>query len=464
MNNTPDPRARTGAQTEDISIPAPKAPCIGIRREDKNRWERRTPITPDGARALAAQGIQVYIQPSPIRAYAAEEFIAAGATVQEDLSACPVVFAVKEIPAAFFRPGGAYMFFAHVIKGQPYNMPMLRRLLELGCTLIDYEKVTDEEGRRLIFFGRHAGLAGAIETLRALGQRLAWQGVATPFADIRHAWDYHDLAEAQAAIARAGEVIRAEGLPEAITPLTIGVTGYGNVSKGAWEILNLLPLEMIEPEQLADIVGGGTASRHVLYAAQFRRHHLVTPKDDLGSSDCRRYYDCPENFRPIFEQHLPHLSVMVNGIYWDARFPRLVTREGLRRLAEAGRLRLHVIGDVSCDVEGSVEVTVKATEPGDPVFVYDPLTGEVRDGYQGPGVAVMAVDILPSELPRDASENFSTVLTPYVAAIAAADFDAPFEALALPPEIKRAVIVHRGELTPEYRHLARYLSEDQRAS
>ncbi len=461
MSYTPKQRAQTGAHPESISFPNSKPPCIGLRREDKSRWERRTPITPDGVRALAEHGIQVYIQPSPIRAHTEEEFAAAGAIVQEDLTGCPVVFAVKEIPPVFFRAGGAYVFFAHVIKGQSYNMPMLRRMLELGCTLIDYEKVADEHGRRLIFFGRHAGLAGAIETLWTLGQRLAWQGIATPFAAIRHAWEYHDLAEAQAAVAQAGAAIRREGLPGAVAPLTIGVTGYGNVSRGAWEILNLLPVEIIEPGQLADITGGAGASRYVLYATTFREEHIVTPGDDLEPFDCQRYYDCPDNFRPIFERHLPHLSVLINGIYWDARYPRLVTRDLLRRLAEAGRLRLQVIGDVSCDIEGSVEITVKTTDPGDPVFVYDPLTGAVEDGAAGPGVAVMAVDILPSELPRDASENFSAVLTKYVPAIATADYKMPFEALALPPEIKRAVIAHRGELTPDYRHLVQYLSEDK---
>ncbi len=457
MSNTPDQRAQAGAHIENVSLSTPKPPCIGIRREDKSRWERRTPITPDGVRALTEQGIQVYIQPSPIRAYTEKEFTAAGAFFQEDLAACPVVFAVKEIPPAFFRPGGAYVFFAHVIKGQPYNMPMVRRMLELGCTLIDYEKVADAHGRRLIFFGRHAGLAGTIETLWALGQRLAWQGWATPFAGIRHAWEYHDLAEARAAIAQAGAAIRTEGLPAAVAPLTIGVTGYGNVAQGAWEILNLLPVEVIEPGQLADVVGGAGASRYVLYATTFREEHIVTPNDDLEPFSCQRYYDCPDNFRPIFERHLPHLSALINGIYWDARYPRLVTRDGLRRLAEAGQLRLQVIGDVSCDVEGSVEITVKTTDPGEPAFVYDPLTGAVQDGVEGPGVAVMAVDILPSELPRDASEGFSAVLMQYVPAIAAADFNAPFEELTLPPEIKRAVIVHRGELTPAYRHLQQYL-------
>ncbi len=431
--------------------------CIGIRREDKSPWERRTPITPAGVRALAEQGVQVFVQPSPNRAYRDEEFVVAGATVQEDLSACPVVFGVKEIPPAFFRPGGAYVFFAHVIKGQPYNMPMLRRMLELGCTLIDYERVTDEKGRRLIFFGRHAGLAGTIETLWALGKRLAWRGIETPFLSLRHAWEYHDLAEAKAGLEKIGALIRTNGLPDAVAPLTIGVTGYGNVARGAWEILNLLPVQVIEPAELAVITAGSNPSRHLVYGTTFREEHMVAPRDDLEPFDCQRYYDCPDNFRPIFEQHLPHLTVMINGIYWDARYPRLVTKDGLRRLVEAGPLRLQVIGDISCDIEGSVEITVKTTDPGQPTFVYDPLTGAVRDGYEGEGVVVMAVDILPSELPRDASESFSAALLDYIPAIASADYSVPFEELALPPEIKRAVIAHRGELTPAYRYLARYL-------
>lgn len=432
--------------------------CIGVRRENKSRWERRVPVTPAVARALTKEhDIRVHVQPSPIRAFAEDEFTAAGAIVQEDLAACPVVFAVKEIPPALFRPGGAYMFFAHVIKGQPHNMPMLRRLLELGCTLIDYEKVTDEQGRRLIFFGRYAGLAGAIETLWALGQRLAAQGIMTAFAEMRHAYEYHDLAEATAAVAQVGAAIRTDGLPAACTPLTIGVAGYGNVSKGAWEILNLLPVEVIRPEELADITSGAGISRTVVYATTFREEHIVAPRGDLEPFDCQRYYDCPDNFRPIFERHLPHLSVLINGIYWDERYPRLVTVDALRRLTEAGHLRLHVIGDISCDIEGAIECTVKATEPGQPVFVYDPLTSAIRDGHEGPGVVVMAVDILPSELPRDASESFSAVLQAHIPAIAAADYSTSFEELALPPEIKRAVIVHRGELTPAYRHLSRYL-------
>ena len=152
---------------------------IGIRREDKSIWERRTPITPAAAQQVLRQHqVQVMVQPSAQRAFSAAEFEIAGATMQEVLAECPIVFGIKEIPADTFVPGQAYMFFAHVIKGQAYNMPMLQTLLDLGCTLIDYEKVTDDAGRRLIFFGWHAGVAGMLETLRALGQRLAVQGIA----------------------------------------------------------------------------------------------------------------------------------------------------------------------------------------------------------------------------------------------------------------------------------------------
>ncbi len=429
---------------------------IGVRREDRSRWERRVPVTPAIARYLRDEhGIEVFVQPSPIRVFTESEFEAQGANVQEDLSDCPIVFAVKEIPASFFRPGGAYMFFSHVIKGQPYNMPMLRRLMELGCTLIDYEKVIDDEGRRLIFFGRHAGLAGMIETLHALGKRLAWEGVHNPFEVIRHAHEYRDLAEAKDVIAQAGENIRREGLPPQVAPLTFGVTGYGNVARGAWEILNLLPIEQIEPAQLSDIVDGPGASRFVVYGTTFREEHIVEPLE--GEFDCRKYYDCPDNFRPIFERALPYLSVIVNGIYWDARYPRLVTKVALQKLWETDHPRLKVIGDISCDIEGSIECTIKSTEPDEPCFVYNPVTGEAQDGCEGEGLVVMAVDILPSELPRDASEDFSRVLKDYIPAIVNADFTAPFEELALPAPIKRAVIVHRGELTPDFAYLRRYL-------
>ena len=448
---------------------------IGVRREDKSVWERRVPIIPEHVHQLQEDhGIEVWIQPSEIRVFREEEFAQAGTRVEEDLSSCPVVFAIKEIPIHFFQPGHTYVFFSHVIKGQPYNMPMLKRMLELGCQLIDYEKVTDERGRRLIFFGRHAGLAGMIDTLWALGQRLDWEGIPNPFSDLRQARHYDSLDEAKAAVSAVGERIAQEGLPEPITPLICGFAGYGNVFRGANEIIELLPVREIEPQEVAAVAQSSDYARNMVYKVVFKEEHTVEPisPQDRPSTDSghrfelQDYYDHPEKYCSVFHTYLPYLTLLVNCIYWEAKYPRLVTKADLKELYEGAepsfddlrtKPRLRVIGDISCDIEGAIECTVKCTEPGDPVFVYDPGEDRVVDGFEGRGPVVLAVDILPSELPRDASEYFSTVLMQYIPAIAQADYTVPFEELALPPEIKRAVIVYQGELTPNYRYLEQYI-------
>jgi len=428
---------------------------IGIRREDKSDWERRVPLTPQDAAALQqAHDIRVIVQTSPIRAYADEEFVQAGITVKEDLGDCPVVLGIKEMPAEFFEPDKAYVFFAHVIKGQPYNMPMLQRMLDLGCTLIDYERVVDEHNRRLIFFGWHAGVAGMIDTLWALGQRLAWEGIPTPLTELQQTHHYHDLGDARAALGRIAGRIQTEGLPPQVTPLLVGVAGYGNVSRGAQEMLDLLPTIQIEPEEVTAVATSSDSSRHHLYKVVFKEQHMVEPASPGGTFELQDYYDHPEKYRGIFEQYIPHLTVLVNAIFWTERYPRLLTKDYLARHFGSDRTpRLRVIGDISCDVEGAVECTVKCTEPGEPIYVYDPLTGETTDGHKGPGVVVMAVDILPSELPREASADFSQVLKPFLPALARCDFGAPFEACDLPPEIKRAVIAYQGRLTPDYQYI-----------
>ncbi len=432
---------------------------IGIRREDKSVWERRVPITPHDAHSLQTDhGLGVIVQSSDIRVFEAQEYLQAGVKVQEDLSPASTVLAVKEIPLEVFETGKTYVFFAHVIKGQTYNMPMLKRMMELGCNLIDYEKVTDAQGRRLIFFGRHAGLAGMIDTLWAFGQRLAWEGTPNPFARLRQAHQYKDLDEAIADIKRVKRQIEAEGLPQAIAPLVLGVAGYGNVSRGAQEILDHLPLIEIAPQQVAAIVQKN-ASRHVLYKVVFEEEHMVEPISPDDPFELQDYYQHPEKYRGRFETYLPHLSILVNAIYWDKMYPRLVTKDYVQRAYGSGQSpKLKVIGDISCDVEGAIEVTVKSTEPGEPVFVYDPDSGQAKDGYQGRGPVIMAVDILPSELPREASIDFSRVLMAYVPAIARADFSVPFEQLDLPPEIKRAVILHQGQLAPDYQYLEEFLA------
>lgn len=433
---------------------------VGIRREDKSRWERRVPITPAKARELRERhGIEFYVQPSPVRVFREDEFEKAGVHVQEDLCPARVIFAVKEIPLQYFHPGKTYVFFAHVIKGQPHNMPMLRRMMEQGCNLIDYEKVTDERGRRLIFFGWHAGIVSMIESLWALGQRLTWEGIANPFTGIRHTYTYDSLAAARADVRAAGERIKAEGLPREIAPLIVGVAGYGNVGRGILELLTDLPTVEIEPGEVARVAEDPNASNRVVYRVLFKEEHTVAPNDPASHFDLQDYYLHPQKYHSTFEQYVSHLSVLMNSNYWDARYPRLLTKAHTRELFSGPKQpRLRVVGDASCDIEGSIECTLKATEPDDPVYVWDPKTGEVALGVAGRGPVILAVDILPSELPREASEYFSEILEPFIPAIAQADYSVPFEEVELPSEIARAMILYHGKLTPDYRYIAKYLT------
>lgn len=428
---------------------------IGIRREDRSHWERRTPITPDQVRQLREKhNIQVSIQPSTIRVFSDDEYRQAGAKITEDLSPCSVVLAVKEIPASFFTQDRTYVFFSHTIKGQSHNMPMLRRLLDLGCQLIDYEKIV-EGGKRLVFFGRFAGLAGMIDSLWALGRRLEWEGIASSFRSIDQAHRYESLDAAKEAVRKAGEEIKSEGLPKGLVPLVVGFAGYGAVSKGAQEILDLLPFEEVSVDDLPSVAYGAKADR--VYKVVFKEEDMVEPKDPGTAFDLQDYYDHPEKYQGVFDRHLPHLSVLVNCIYWDARYPRLVTKGQLWELYAAGEPKLRVIGDISCDVDGSIEFTVKATTPGSPVFVYDPASDKVVDGIEGPGTVVLAVDNLPCELPRESSMAFGESLMPLLPKIASADYTVEFDKLDLPQSLKDALIVYQGELTPPYGYLEEYL-------
>jgi hypothetical protein len=435
-------------------------PSIGVRRETKSPWERRCPITPDLARRLISSAdIDIQIQPSARRVFPDMEYTRSGATLTTSLDDANIVLGVKEIPPDLLRPKTAYLFFSHVIKGQSYNMPMLKRLMELGCTLIDYEKITDDDGRRLVFFGRFAGLAGMIDSLWILGQSLAADGLRTPLAELEPAHQYDGLDAAKAAIRSVGDRIASHGLPDGIPPLVIGIAGYGNVAKGSREILSELPTREIEPGELEALQA--KPSGNCIYPVTFKEEHIVAPRDPGGTFELQDYYAHPEKYRSDFDRYLPFLTVLMNCNYWDERYPRLTTIDDLRTLYGGSTApRLRVIGDLGCDVGGAIQCTTRCTEPGDPVYVYDVSTGETTSGCNGNGPAVLAVDILPSELPLEASEEFAKALSPTLPALARADFSQPFDSLDIPSEIARAVIVHQGELTPNFAYIADYLPKD----
>ncbi len=436
---------------------------IAVRRETKSTWERRTPVTPELAlRLVREHGFEVLVQPSSRRVFPDKDYVRAGALMAEHLEGSRLVLGVKEIPPQMLEPDTTYVCFAHVIKGQPANMPMLSTLLERRCTLIDYEMVVDDDGRRLIFFGRFAGLAGMIDTLWALGRRLQIEQIRTPLASIEPAHTYPGLHEAKLAVRTAGEQIASRGLPLEATPMVFGVAGYGNVAAGVREILAELPTREVSPSNLGTL--NENPSSRCIYQTTFKEEHLVVPVDDGREFALEDYYQHPERYRTVFAEHLPFLTALVNCTYWDARYPRLVTKDDLSRLfADGGRPRLRVIGDLSCDVGGAVECTLKCTEPADPVYVWDPASSAIESGIAGRGPVVLAVDILPSELPREASQEFSSALAPFIPALARADYEVEFDDLDLPPALKRAVICHRGRLAPEYEYLEEHLAAEKRA-
>ncbi len=430
---------------------------IGIRHEDKYKQERRAPLTPKHvARLVRQKKLDIVVQTSDKRVFTDEEYLQAGAKIAKDLKKCSVIFGVKEMPDTFFEQGKTYVFFAHVVKGQEYNMHMLRRLMDLKCNLIEYERVVDEQGKRLIFFGRYAGMAGMINSLWALGTRLREFGYNSYFTRLKQAHHYHSLQEAREDISTIGQLIAENGIPHELRPFVIGFSGYGNCSQGAQEIAGLLPVKEISPEKLLGLHRRKKLPDNIVYKVIFKEEDIA--ENIHGEPfDVHDYYANPGNYRSKFEKYLPCLSVFINCIYWEKRYPRLITKENLRKLFIKGQPKLTVIGDISCDVEGSVECTLKPAEIDDPVYVYNPSTEQITMGHKGEGMLVMAVDILPAELPRDSSDGFGDVLVNFVKPIADADFEEHFDDLDLPKPIKKALILHKGELTPEYKYMEEFL-------
>jgi alpha-aminoadipic semialdehyde synthase len=344
--------------------------------------------------------------------------------------------------------------FTAKIKGQEHNMPMLKKMITLGCNLIDYEKITDEKGQRLVFFGKFAGLAGMIDTLWAFGQKIKSKGIANPFSEIKKTIDYKDLDEAKIHLNNIGEKIKKEGLSKNIIPLIVGFAGYGNVSIGAQEILDILPVKEVPPKKINEIQNN--YSNKCIYKTVFKEEDIVEPISDKKKFDLQEYYTKPELYKSVFHTYINKLTILMNCIYWSKQYPRLVTKKYLKDNYST-QFKLHIIGDISVDINGAIEFTEKVTTPDSPVFVYDPISGDIMKGFSHNGIVVMAVDNLPCELPKESSEAFSNSLFNFIPSIAKADFSVDFDKLNVPAEIKKAVILYHGKLTPDYSYINKFL-------
>ena len=430
---------------------------IGIRKETQYPSERRATLTPGQIKILNSENFKIVVEPAEQRIFSSEDYINAGAEINSDLSNCDIIFGVKEVPIKDLLPNKTYIFFSHTIKGQSYNMPLLKSILENKITLVDYELIKNEKGQRLIFFGNYAGYAGMINSLWLLGNRLEHEGIKNPLSKIQQALNYENLESAEQAIKSVGKEISENGLPKEITPMITGFAGYGNVSKGAQNVYDLLPTETLAPNELEEFISHGHFSNKVVYKVVFKEADMYKHISN-NEFNFDHFVKNPNEYESIFSKYIPNLSLLINGIYWENKFPKHVTKKYLKEFYSSDKKRkLKVIGDISCDIEGSIEITVKNTDSNNPSFVYEPLTDEVKNGIEGEGPVVLAVDKLPAELPRESSQFFGNSLLPFIKILAKADYSKNFDEMEIPSEIKNAIIAHKGKLTPNYTYLNKYL-------
>ena len=448
---------------------------LALRREDLDKKaERRAAIPPVLARQITKSGHRLLVQPGTEphsgeskRAFADEDYLQAGAELREDIGEAAMIFGLKEVEIAHLLPHKAYFMFSHTHKGQRKNRELLHRLIQGQNTLIDYELITDEAGRRLLTaFTYFAGYAGMTDSLWTLGQRLAMEGIAHPFSRIPQSATTGDLEQIKGLIKATGDSISQKGTPTALPPLICAFLGKGKTSTGAQEIYDLLPVKKIGLEQLPQVYAHG--DRHYVYKVVLGIGDMYRLKDDslyvgAGKSKAQLehiYLESPAHFESNMGRLFPHCSIWMNCIIWSSQYPRLISYEQAAKWYQ-GSSCLRVIGDITCDPEGAIHFS-RETWIDEPVFTYQPLNREFQPGIQPSGIAVMAVTNLPCEFSEDASLQFARELAPLLPGILAADYEAAsVKEARLPPAVARAVILWRGAFTDSYAYMGAYALGDE---
>ncbi|KAM8892458.1 alpha-aminoadipic semialdehyde synthase, mitochondrial isoform 1-T2 [Spinachia spinachia] len=446
---------------------------MAIRREDVNPWERRAPLAPKHVKELTAAGVKVLLQPSNRRAIHEKYYIKAGAVLQEDLSEASLILGVKRPPEEKVIPRKTYAFFSHTIKAQEPNMGLLDDLLKKEVRLIDYEKMVDANGFRIVAFGHWAGIAGMINILHGLGLRFLALGHHTPFMHIGMAHNYRNVSQAIQAVRDCGYVVSMGLMPKSIGPVTFCFTGTGNVSKGAQDILNELPVEYVEPHELKDVSETGDMTK--VYATVLSRHHHLMRKSD-GIYDPMEYEDHPELYTSHFRTSVaPYTTCLINGIYWDPQTPRLLRRLDAQKLmrpkpslsategSPALPHKLLAICDISADTGGSIDFMNECTTIDKPFCMYDADQHIDHDSVEGNGILMCSIDNLPAQLPIGATEYFGDRLFPYLWEMLPSDATRPLDEEDFSPQVRDAVITSNGVLTPKFEYIERLRERREKA-
>lgn len=436
---------------------------IAVRRENKTYWEVRTALTPDDVSRLIADGIKVIVQPSSLRCFSDEEYARVGAEINEDLSEASVIAGIKEVDPELLLPKRTYLFFAHVIKAQAYNMHLLDALLAKGIRHVDYECIRDTspQRNRLVAFGTYAGNAGVIDFLGGLGELLLNRHISTPFVYVARCYRYRTLEAAMNDIKEVGNLIERDGLPSSICPVVFGVTGTGRCAQGALEILKCMPYEVVAVEDLQSLHSRADI-RNKIFIVELNDRYLAKRKDG-GEFNKAEYRANPELYEGALVDLLPYISAIIHCVYWTTKYPRFLTSAELKQATLAGATKLLGVCDVSCDLRGSIEFLYKFMSPNEPFYLYSPKDDRMyftHSQHAADSVLYHSVDFLPSELPIDASRHFGAVLREFLKILATDDTASlPFEDQRLPPELKNAVITCHGSLTPSYEYIAELRKE-----
>ena len=395
---------------------------FGIIKERKNPPDRRVVFTPEELVRLQKEHPDaiVKVESSDIRVFTDEDYSKLGIEVAEDISDCEVFFGVKEIPVDYLIPNKKYFFFSHTIKKQPYNRKLLQAILEKNIELYDHETIVDANNKRLIGFGRYAGIVGAYNGFRAFGIK----------------YELFNLPKAETLNSKEDLIVR---LRRQILPnLKIVLTGHGKVGMGAKEILDGMKIKQVSVDDFLSKV----YSQPVYTQIDVLDYNKRLDGQVLDNKD---FYTNPQAYTSNFERFTKVADIFMAGHFHGNNAPDILTQDMLK----AADCKIKVVADISCDVDGPIACTIKASTIAEPFFGY--LPSEHKEvPYTHPGsIMVMSVDNLPCELPKDASDGFGEMFMKHVIP---AFFNGDNDGI-----LQRAKITENGKLTPRFAYLQDYV-------
>jgi alanine dehydrogenase len=393
---------------------------IGLIREGKKPADNRVALTPAQCKWIHknAPEINVQIQSSTDRCFTDREYLAAGVEVKDDISDCDILMGIKEVPINELIAGKTYLFFSHTKKKQPHNQQLLKAILDKKIRLIDFECLEHEDGQRIIGFGFFAGVVGAHNGMMAYGTR-------TGLFNLDRVYKQRNFREL---------IHTYFGLK--LPNVKIAVTGSGRVAHGILEVMNLMGIHEVEPDEYME--------RRFAYPVytQLKGADLYKRKK-RGKYNRIEFHKHPEKYDCIFLPYASQTDILMNGVYWDEKVPRLFEKENIR----SEDFIIQTIADIADDVNGSVPINRGDQTIDNPVYGIHKKTLEKTAPYQKDSIDILAVGNLPNELPRDASRYFGEQLIKYV-------LDDLVKGGSL--LIEKATIANKGKLTKHFTYLKEY--------